>query len=205
MGTKCKTILLTGYTSGIGLHASKELYKAGHRLILVGRTKEKATIAKNEILSSIEENEKEEESSSRLIPLGCDMSSFKSINDFPSILNEELSSKEEKKIDVICLNAGMSAGRGSKPIYTEDGIELTLATNHFGPFLFLHNIFPWMNTECGRIVITASGVHNTDDKKEPLTFGDFKGIKDGEKNENMITMIDGSVFDSYRSYALSKL
>lgn len=193
MSNPSKTILITGCTSGIGLYTSKLLHAAGHRLILVGRTKEKATIALKEIKSFKEDNP------SNLIPIGCDFTSFKSINDFPTRLKTELS--EDTKIDVVCLNAGMCAARGSEPAYTEDGIETTLATNHFGPFLFLHNIFPWIDTH-GRIIITASGVHNTDDKKEPLTYGDFKGIK--ERNEK-ITMIDGSPFDHYRAYALSKL
>lgn len=195
MSNPSKTILITGCTSGIGLYASKLLHAAGHRLILVGRTKEKASIALKQIAS-------QEDKSSNLIPIGCDFTSFKSIKDFPTKLNTEL--KEDVKIDVVCLNAGMCSSRGSEPTYTEDGIETTLATNHFGPFLFLHHIFPWIDTNHGRIIITASGVHNTDDKKEPLTYNNFKGIKDRTEDDK-ITMIDGSELDHYRSYALSKL
>lgn len=59
-----------------------------------------------------------------------DLSSQKSIRKFAADINQN-----ENKLDVLIHNAGTA--ETSKKI-TEDGIEMTMATNHFGPFLLTH-------------------------------------------------------------------
>lgn len=44
--------------------------------------------------------------------------------------------KEEKTLDVLVHNAG-TAETFTKKV-SEDGLELTMATNHYGPFLLTH-------------------------------------------------------------------
>lgn len=66
--------------------------------------------------------------------------------------------KTETKIDVLIHNAGMAlAFRGQT---SEDGIELTMATNHYGPFLLTHLLIDLLkkSTPC-RIVIVASELY----------------------------------------------
>lgn len=59
-----------------------------------------------------------------------DLSSQKSIREFADDVL-----KTEQKLDVLVHNAGTAE---KKIIQTEDGLELTMATNHFGPFLLTH-------------------------------------------------------------------
>jgi len=60
-----------------------------------------------------------------------DLASLKSIRDFANDIN-----RTETKLNVLVHNAGTAHMFGPKT--TEDGLELTMATNHFGPFLLTH-------------------------------------------------------------------
>lgn len=60
-----------------------------------------------------------------------DLSSLKSIREFAEQIN-----REEKNLHVLIHNAG-TAETFKKKI-TEDGIEMTMATNQYGPFLLTH-------------------------------------------------------------------
>lgn len=67
---------------------------------------------------------------SNVVVKKLDLSSQKSIREF----SEELI-KTETKLDVLIHNAGTAETRTK---VTEDGLELTMATNYFGPFLLTH-------------------------------------------------------------------
>lgn len=79
-----------------------------------------------------------------------DLSSLKSVRDFADGIV-----KSEKKIDVLIHNAGYAETFNKK--MSEDGIEVTMATNHYGPFLLTHLLIDLLkkSTPC-RIVIVAS-------------------------------------------------
>lgn len=59
-----------------------------------------------------------------------DLASQKSIREFAADVL-----KNEPRLDVLIHNAGTGE---TKTKVTEDGLELTMATNHFGPFLLTH-------------------------------------------------------------------
>lgn len=60
-----------------------------------------------------------------------DLSSLKSVREFAADVNNT-----ESRLDVLIHNAGMAnTFRKQK---TEDGLEITMATNQFGPFLLTH-------------------------------------------------------------------
>lgn len=59
-----------------------------------------------------------------------DLASQKSIREFAADII-----KNEPRLDVLIHNAGTGE---TKTKVTEDGLELTMATNHFGPFLLTH-------------------------------------------------------------------
>jgi NAD(P)-dependent dehydrogenase (short-subunit alcohol dehydrogenase family) len=79
-----------------------------------------------------------------------DLSSQKSVRKFAAEIL-----KTEKKIDILIHNAGYADTFNKKK--TEDGIEMTMATNHYGPFLLTHLLIDLLkkSTPC-RIVIVAS-------------------------------------------------
>lgn len=82
-----------------------------------------------------------------------DLSSQKSIRDFAANII-----KTESKLDVLIHNAGMALFfRGQK---SEDGIELTMATNHYGPFLLTHLLIDLLKKSApSRIVVVSSELY----------------------------------------------
>lgn len=78
------------------------------------------------------------------------MSSFKSIREFADDINST-----ETKIDVLIHNAGYANTFEKKK--SVEGIEYTMASNHYGPFLLTHLLIDLMKKSApARIVIVAS-------------------------------------------------
>jgi NAD(P)-dependent dehydrogenase (short-subunit alcohol dehydrogenase family) len=78
------------------------------------------------------------------------LSSQKSVREFAADIL-----KTEKKIDILIHNAGYAETFIKNK--SEDGIELTMATNHYGPFLLTHLLIDLLKKSAPcRIVIVAS-------------------------------------------------
>lgn len=81
------------------------------------------------------------------------MSSFKSIREFAADIL-----KTEKQLDVLVHNAGYQ-GSFNKAV-SADGIEMTMATNHYSTFLLTHLLIDLMKkSEPSRVVVVASMMH----------------------------------------------
>jgi NAD(P)-dependent dehydrogenase (short-subunit alcohol dehydrogenase family) len=94
----------------------------------------------------------EETGNVKLKVMNIDLSSLQSVRDFAK---EFLAN--ESKLDVLIHNAGF--GGYSREI-TDDGIELTYAINHYGPFLLTHLLLDILKKSApARIVIVASDVY----------------------------------------------
>lgn len=211
--TIAKTIMITGCNSGIGLAAAKiiRMTNPHHRLILVARDETKARETCRNVVEATQNHLQEDGindvgHSDLLIPMACDHSSLKSIDEFVNQVRELIKSdgsagRDNNKlsgIDVICLNAAVvvSSGKHEK---TEDGFDLTFQTNHLAPFIIMNRIADLINPG-GRVVVTASSLH----RKQ--TYGEFKGMigPDGKVTRDF-EMIDGSIFNYRKAYAMSKL
>ncbi|XP_004534305.1 retinol dehydrogenase 14 isoform X1 [Ceratitis capitata] len=140
-----KTVIITGANSGIGKETARDLAKRGARIIMACRNLETANAAKEEI--------SKETGNNQLIVKKLDLGSQKSVREFAADIV-----KNEPKIDVLIHNAGMAlAFRGHT---SEDGIELTMATNHYGPFLLTHLLIDVLKRSApSRIVIVASELY----------------------------------------------
>ncbi|RZC41193.1 retinol dehydrogenase 14, partial [Asbolus verrucosus] len=65
--------------------------------------------------------------------------------------------RSEPRLDVLLHNAGMAA---TKIEMTEDNIESTMATNHFGPFLLTHLLIDLLKKSApSRVVVVASELY----------------------------------------------
>lgn len=82
-----------------------------------------------------------------------DLSSQKSIRQFAADIL-----KTENKLDVLLHNAGYA--NTFNRIASDDGIEMTMATNHYGPFLLTHLLIDLLKkSKPCRIVIVASELY----------------------------------------------
>lgn len=82
-----------------------------------------------------------------------DLSSFKSVRDFAAKVN-----RDESRLDVLIHNAGYS--NYLTRAVSVDGIEFTMATNHYGPFLLTHLLVDLLKKSApSRIVVVASKTH----------------------------------------------
>ncbi|XP_011502919.1 PREDICTED: retinol dehydrogenase 14 [Ceratosolen solmsi marchali] len=158
---KGKTVLITGCTSGIGRETARNLVKRGARLIMACRNVEAANKLKDELIKESDNQE--------IVVHKLDLSSLESVRDFVKQVNNE-----EKRLDVLIHNAG-TAETFSKKI-SIDGIEMTMATNHYGPFLLTHLLIDLLKRSApSRIVVVASSLYrlanlNLDNINPTMTF-----------------------------------
>jgi len=140
-----KTVLITGANGGIGKVTATDIARRGARVILACRNLDAA----NAVKESIEK----ETGNKNVVVKKLDLSSQKSVREFAADVL-----KTERKLDVLIHNAGMAlAIRGQQ---SEDGIELTMATNHYGPFLLTHLLIDLLKRSApSRIVIVASELY----------------------------------------------
>ncbi|TDE14458.1 SDR family oxidoreductase [Dyadobacter psychrotolerans] len=136
-----KTALITGPTSGIGYVTAIELAKKGYDLILVARSEAKARLVQEEISGRVKADF-----------VGCDLSDITSVKDAV----QEIKSRYDK-IDVLINNAGQIFQHKQ---FSPDGIELTFATNHIGPFVLTTGLIDLLKSaDKARIVNVASEAH----------------------------------------------
>lgn len=116
-----KTALITGGTRGIGFLTAKKLASLGYRVILTGRNPGACAAARQNIENQI--------SDADVHAMVLDLSSFASVRRFgDAYLDQNLS------LHLLINNAGIAL-QGKKIRLTEDGQEMTFATNNFGHFL----------------------------------------------------------------------
>ena len=120
------TSFFTGANTGIGKITATDLAKRGARVIICCRDMKRANAGLADI--------KAESGSDNVEIVQLDLASLKSVRKAAL----ELSRKEEK-IDYLINNAGVMMCPQWK---TEDGFDMQMGTNHFGPFLFTELILP---------------------------------------------------------------
>jgi len=153
-----KNVLITGGNAGIGLATAVALAKKGATVSIVSRSKEKAETAVQQI--------NKESGNNKAVYFLADLSSQKSIRELAEKVMREI-----PVLDVLINNAG-----GVFPAFklSVDGLEMTMATNHFAYFLLtnllLENI---KKSNYARIVNVASGSHY----KGKIDFESFKKDK----------------------------
>lgn len=209
---KKQRILITGSNSGIGLDAAQRLVTRGHEVVLACRTLEKANAAADKIKTAVA-NDSEDAvvantllKSLKLTPMECDLADLASIDKFVQNLNGQ------PAFDAVCYNAGLARNTGAKDVArTKDGFELTVGTNHLGHFYLNHLLLPsLLNKDTGRIVVTASSVHDPDSpggaQGELATLGELKGLENAvASGSKTFDMVDGGEFNADKAYKDSKL
>ncbi len=172
-----KTVVITGCNSGIGKETASELCSRGARVVMACRDMDKMNDAANDIMESSRGN-------GSVATYQVDLSEFDSVRKCA----EEILKKEEK-IDVLINNAGIKAGPFAK---NSDGLEMHMATNHYGHFLLTNLLLDKMKssnpTEPSRIVVVSSRLHSW------ATMNNLKDLN-----------WDRRTYDAHKAYAQSKL
>ncbi|KAM3959835.1 retinol dehydrogenase 12 [Aphomia sociella] len=140
-----KTVIITGCTSGIGKETAKDLANRGARVIMACRNIGAAEKIKDQIT--------DETKNTNIVVKKLDLSSFASIRIFAEDIN-----KNEKQLDVLIHNAGYA--ETFKKARSEDDLEVTMATNHYGPFLLTHLLIDILKKSApARVVVVASSLY----------------------------------------------
>jgi len=139
-----RNVIITGGNAGIGLATSIALAKQGANIYIVSRGKDKAVEAVKTIIA--------ESGNQRVKYFLANLSSQKSIRQLASEIKNEIS-----VVDVLINNAG---GTFSDFTLSEEGLEMTIATNHFAYFLLTNLLLDLIKkSDYARIVNVASGSH----------------------------------------------
>lgn len=144
-----RTAIVTGSNSGIGLQIAKDLVSLGATVVLACRNLEKAKEAREEILDT---NSK---AGHRVLVKKLDTSSLASVGRF---CEDWMSTDNQNRrsIDILVHNAGIvGPTTSSTSPYSEDGFELTYATNVLGSFLMTHLLEDCLS-ERARVIFTSS-------------------------------------------------
>lgn len=139
-----KIVVITGGTSGIGQVAAERLAAMGARIVLIARSRGRgeATLARLRDIAPGQSHSVHYGDVSRLAELHR--------------VGKEVAAAETR-IDVLINNAGAMFGRRET---TEDGLELTFATNHLSYFVLTHALSERLITSApSRIVNTSSHAH----------------------------------------------
>jgi NAD(P)-dependent dehydrogenase (short-subunit alcohol dehydrogenase family) len=151
-----KTVVITGGTSGIGEVAAVELAKQGARIVLIARDPARADVTMAKLRKA------NPAADHRF--LVAELSRLKEMKRAAGEI-----AATEPKIDVLINNAG--ALFNTRQV-TEDGLEMTFATNHMAYFVVTNLFLPGLKPGA-RIVSTASDAH----KGAQLDFDDLQSAK----------------------------
>ncbi|AMR28444.1 hypothetical protein A0257_15985 [Hymenobacter psoromatis] len=137
-----KIILVTGATSGIGEITARELARQGAHVIMLARNRGKAERTQREIIAAT--------GNERVDIVLADLSVLQQVRDVAAQLHDKY-----PRLDVLVNNAGLMFGTERE--LSADGYEMTLATNHLGPFLLTSLLFDLLQkSPAARIVNVAS-------------------------------------------------
>ena len=141
-----RTVVVTGTTlGGLGHHTALELARRGARVVLAGRNAQRLAETAATIRSDVPAAELE--------LLEVDLA------DLGSVRRAAGSATAYGPVDVLVNNAGVM---GTPRQATADGLDLQMATNHFGPFLLTGLLLPQLlASKDGRVVTVSSIMHRT--------------------------------------------
>src|ERR1700722_13596864 len=154
-----KVVVITGGTSGIGQVAAERLASMGARIVLVARSKSRGEAALG-----------------RLHQIGSSQAHRVHYGDVSRLADVHRLAAEirsaEPRIDVLINNAGAMFGKRQ---VTEDGLELTFATNHMSYFVLTQGLRePLAAAGAARVINTSSHAHY----RAKIDFDDLQSERD---------------------------
>lgn len=169
---------VTGTTHGIGTVTVRHLAERGYTVIMACRDLDRGRSLRDQLRRST--NNKE------IHVIHCDLASLASVRNCAATF-----SNEQSQLHLLINNAGMMTTRHR---LSEDGVELTFATNYLGPWLLTLLLLDALQSPAqARIVNVASKVH-------------FSGsLSESELGDLTVGATGGQRFSGMSAYARSKL
>ena len=154
-----RVAIVTGASSGIGLYTALGLSRAGMRVVVAGRDRARAEVARRFVT---------ERSGSDQVETA--LADFSRLAEVRRLADEILSAHD--RIDVLVNNAGLFS---PKYRLSADGFELTFAVNHLAPFLLTNLLLDRLLASApARIVTVASEAH----RGQRIDIGDLTRPRD---------------------------
>ncbi|XP_021424343.1 retinol dehydrogenase 12-like isoform X1 [Oncorhynchus mykiss] len=153
---KGKTAIVTGANTGIGKFIALDFALRGARVIMACRSEARGSVA----LHEIRKRSGNADVHLRLV----NTSSLASVRAFA-----EGVLREEKELHILVNNAGAS---GLPRDITSDGLEVSFATNHVGPFLLTNLLLDLLKQSAPARIVNVSSMNHW---KGMVDFSHFKG------------------------------
>ncbi|XP_066944069.1 retinol dehydrogenase 11-like isoform X1 [Macrobrachium rosenbergii] len=138
-----KTAIVTGSSAGIGKETARDLARRGARVILACRNVAKAQRIADDIIGTT--------GNGQVYVKQLDTSDLSSVRRFAKDIIDN-----EKELHILVNNAGISAPKDKQ--LTSDGLELTMATNHFGHFLLTNMLLNLLKKSAPSRVVNVSSI-----------------------------------------------
>ena len=191
------TVIITGASSGVGLHAANALAKRGWHVVMAVRDTDKAARAAAAL------GMPEPSRTILRIDLGDQASVRAFVDAFRAL---------DRSLDALVCNAAVYLPRLEQPMRSPEGYEISVATNHFGHFLLANLLLPDLerSTWPSRRLITLGTVTANYEEfggkipiPAPADLGNLEGLEAGFQAP--VAMIDGKPFKPGKAYKDSKL
>jgi len=191
------TVIVTGASSGVGLHAANALVRRGWHVVMACRDLDKARNAASALQMPADRYE--------LLPI--DLGSQASVRACVAAFRAS-----GRSLDALVCNAAVYLPRLTEPARSPEGYEISVATNHFGHFLLANLLLEdlerssWPSRRLiilGTVTANAAEFGGKIPIPAPANLGELAGLEAGFKAP--VAMIDGKTFKAGKAYKDSKL
>jgi protochlorophyllide reductase len=190
-------VIVTGASSGVGLHATKALVDRGWHVVMACRDLNKAQLAAAALGIPGDSVSHEK----------IDLGSQASVRDFVARF-----AASGLPLHALVCNAAVYLPLLKVPARSPEGYEISVATNHLGHYLLSRLLLPRLtqrNGQAPRLITLGTVTANSEEFggkvpiPAPADLGDLQGLEAGFREP--VAMIDGKAFKAGKAYKDSKL
>ena len=197
LSTNQPTVIVTGASSGVGLHATHALTRRGWHVVMACRDLAKAEAAARGLGIVAD----------AVSLMEIDLGSLASVRRFALAFQAS-----GRSLDALVCNAAVYLPLLKEPARSPEGYEISVATNHLGHFLLMNLLLPDLQRatqRAPRLITLGTVTANSEEFggkvpiPAPADIGDLEGLAAGFLAP--IAMINGKPFKAGKAYKDSKL